>query len=81
MLILGSERGDRGGSAATKFVTFWLNPAVAFIGCYGLLNRPDRHKVIPIVGALFLGAVFTLVNIMIGALGSCAFSGGILHSH
>ncbi len=74
MLAVGSGHG--GGSGDTMFVTFWLNPAVACIGCYGLLNRPDRTKVIPIVGGLFLGALFALFNIMVGVFCGCAFGGG-----
>ena len=59
-----------------NLVAFWLNPAVTCIGCYGLLNRPDRSKVIPIVGGLFLGALFALFNILVGALGGCILGEG-----
>ena len=62
------------------FVAFGVNPLLSFVGCYGLFHRPGRSKVTPIVGGIFLGAFFAVLNLLISALiGGCALSGTSFH--
>jgi hypothetical protein len=75
MLLGGSRPGHGERFGLYNFVTLGLNPAVTCIGCYGLLYRPDRTKVIPIVGGIFLGALFAIFNMMVGLLGGCVLGG------
>ena|ERR1700733_4299813 len=75
MLLDGSRPGHIGRFGVYNVVILGLNPAVTCIGCYGLLYRPDRTKAIPIVGGIFLGALFAIFNMMVGVLGGCVLRG------
>jgi hypothetical protein len=78
MLLGGSRPGHGGRFGVYNFVALGLNPAVTCIGCYGLLSKPDRSKLIPLIGGIFLGALFAIFNMMVGLLGGCILGGSHL---
>ena len=75
MLIMGDFIAHEGGSGAVMFVAFGLNPVLSIFACHRLLVGPGQSKVSTIVGAIFLGAFFAALNLALGFLGGCAFSG------
>jgi lipopolysaccharide export LptBFGC system permease protein LptF len=75
MLVLPFSNYDNGGAIALKFVALVLNPLITLVSSYGLLSKPNQSKVIPIVGGLFLGVIFAVINIVIAAFAGCVAGG------
>jgi len=76
VIVVGNDIATGGGAGrVAQFLAFGVNPVLGFIGSYGLLSRRGGSKVLPIIGGIFLGAVFFGINLFVGFLGGCAYSG------
>jgi hypothetical protein len=75
MLTAGHDMAHGGRIQPHPLMVFGLNPLTTFVSCYGLLHRRGGNKVTPIVGGVFLGLIFAVLNIYVGALSGCICDG------